>query len=186
MLWVLIAIFACSWLVIFTPLVHLPAGAKDLGLPSHVGATLLSLIGAGGLVGRLLTGSLSDRIGRVPALAGALILQAAGFTLLAFAREVPWLYTGCLLFGLSYGGSTVLFPAIVGDIFGRVSAGAIVGFIFAVAGSTAAFGPVFAGFLYESTGSYAVAYSVCAGLNVLALTLMLLLPRQPGEIPAAA
>ena len=43
-----------------------------------------------------------------------------------------------LAFGYSYGAISTLFPAVVGDFFGRAHAGAIVGFLFAVAGSMAA------------------------------------------------
>lgn len=176
--WILIAIFSCTWLVVFTPFVHLPAGAKDLGLETWVGASLLSVIGAGGVFGRLFTGVISDRTGRIPALALVMALQAISFGILAEASAITWLYAGCILFGLSYGGGTVLFPAIVGDQFGRKSAGSIVGFIFAIAGSLAAFGPPFAGYLYDSFGSYTIAYWVCSALNFLALCLLVLIPRS--------
>ncbi|MCH2410975.1 MFS transporter, partial [Myxococcota bacterium] len=152
---------------------------KDLGLEPKVGAYLLSTIGFGGLFGRLFTGPLSDKTGRIPALAIVMAFQAIGFGLLAEADTATWLYIGCFVFGLSYGGGTVLFPAIVGDQFGRKSAGAIVGFIFAVAGSLAAFGPPFAGYLYDSFGSYYLAYWICSALNFLALCLTVFVPRGP-------
>jgi len=178
-LWILVAIFSCTWLVVFTPFVHLPAGAKDLGLEPTVGAYLLSTIGFGGLFGRLCTGPLSDKTGRIPALALVMALQTIGFGLLAEAYTSTWLFIGCFVFGLSYGGGTVLFPAIVGDQFGRKSAGAIVGFIFAIAGSLAAFGPPFAGYLYDSFGSYSLAYWICSAFNFLALCLLVFVPRGP-------
>ncbi len=178
-LWILMAIFSCTWLAVFTPFVHIPAGAKDLGLEPKVGAYLLSTIGFGGLFGRLFTGPLSDRTGRLPSLALVMTLQTIGFGLLAEADTAKALFIGCFVFGLSYGGGTVLFPAIVGDQFGRKSAGTIVGFIFAVAGSLAAFGPPFAGYLYDSLGSYSLAYWICSALNFLALCLIAFVPRGP-------
>ncbi len=183
-LWILTAIFMSTWLVIFTPMVHLPAGAIDLGLRAIDGAYLLSAIGAGGIFGRLSTGVISDHIGRRPALAGVLALQAIAFVLFARAEDYGVLAIGSLLFGFSYGGGTVLFPAIVADYFGRASAGAIVGFIFGIAGAAAAFGPPFAGWLYDSTGSYSLAYWVCAGSNASGIALLLLLPKTAPK-PAA-
>jgi MFS family permease len=85
------------------------------------------------------------------------------------------------VFGLSYGGLTALFPAIIGDFYGRMAVGAIVGFIFAFAGSPAAFGPLIAGYVYNSTGSYHSAFILSAALNVVALSLLFLLkkPQNP-------
>ena len=99
------------------------------------------------------------------------------FILFAVATEHTELLIGSLVFGFSYGGGTVLFPAIVADYFGRASAGAIVGFIFGIAGAAAAFGPPFAGWLFDTTGSYALAYWICAGSNAAGVGLLLLLPK---------
>jgi hypothetical protein len=52
------------------------------------------------------------------------------------------------------GGIAAFFPALIGDFFGRLAIGAIVGFIFALAGSPAAFGPLIAGYMYDATKSY--------------------------------
>ena len=82
------------------------------------------------------------------------------------------------VFGASYGGTTALFPAIIGDFFGRIAVGAIVGFIFGVAGSTAAFGPGVAGYLYDIYGNYEIAFVLSAGLNFLGVFLLFFL-RKP-------
>ena len=80
-------------------------------------------------------GGASDRIGRRPALAVALALQAAAFVGFALARELPGLYAASLLFGCSYGASSTLFPAAVADYFGREQAASLAGLLFALAGS---------------------------------------------------
>ncbi len=91
------------------------------------------------------------------------------------------LYPAAAVFGFSYGGVTALFPAIVGDFFGRMAVGSIVGFIFAVAGSPAAFGPLLAGYVYSLTGSYTVVFNLSAALNLTALALLFFLkkPQAP-------
>ena len=97
------------------------------------------------------------------------------------------LYPSAAIFGSSYGAISALFPALVGDFFGRLAIGAIVGFIFALAGSPAAFGPMIAGYLFDATNSYTLAFELSAGLNLAALILLACLKRphrEPGEASA--
>jgi MFS family permease len=70
-----------------------------------------------------------------------------------------------------------LFPAILGDFFGRTAVGSIVGFIFALAGSPAAFGSLIAGYLYTATSSYSAAFVLSAALNGAALLLLFFLKK---------
>ena len=74
-----------------------------------------------------------------------------------------------------------MFPALVGDFFGLVEVGAIVGFIFALAGAPAAFGPLIAGYIYNVTHSYNTAFELSAALNLAALLLLFWLkkPEKP-------
>lgn len=180
-LWLLTAVFTMTFLVVFLPMVHVVPFALDLGVPPVRAALVLSLIGAGSLVGRLLSGAISDRLGRVPTLGTALSMQALAFLGFLASTGVGLLYPSALLFGLSWGGASILFPAIVGDFFGRLAVGTILGFVWAIAASAAAFGPVVAGYLYDLTGSYGGAFALSAGLNLAAACLVLFLrkPRLP-------
>ena len=79
---------------------------------------------------------------------------------------------------------TALFPALVGDFFGRAEVGGIVGFMFAVAGSPAAFGPLIAGYTYNGAHSYTAAFDLSAGLNLIAVLLLFLLKKPQRTILA--
>ncbi len=83
------------------------------------------------------------------------------------------------------GAFSTLFTAIVGDFFGRERAGSLVGVRFALAGSMAGVGPLIAGAIHDAWGSYAPAFTLAAGLNVLGLGLLVLC-RPPGAAPGAA
>jgi MFS transporter, OFA family, oxalate/formate antiporter len=96
----------------------------------------------------------------------------------AVLKALFLLYLSAGLFGLSYGGVIALFPALIGDYFGRIAVGAIVGFILAIAGAPAAFGPLIAGYLFDFTPSYRLAFELSAILNLLALSLIFFL-RKP-------
>jgi MFS family permease len=181
---------ALTWLAVFVPFAHVVAFAKDLGIGPLAASTVLSAIGLGGLLGRLGAGPLSDHIGRRTTLALLLGLQVVAFLLIAASHGLVLLYPAAVVFGATYGGSTTMFPAIVGDQFGRASAGAIVGAIFASAGSFAAVGPYVAAAIYDATNSYRVAFLLCAGVNALSLAMVSLLRRPQrrrvaGSIAAA-
>jgi len=175
--WLLNLVFTLTWLVVFMPMVHIVPFAVDLGVPQFRAAMTISVIGLAGSVGRLFIGTMSDRFGRVATLGLCFVLQAFGFLGFMLSSGLTTLYPAAAIFGLSYGGITALFPAIIGDFFGRLSVGAIAGFIFAVSGAPAAFGPLIAGRVYAVTGSYSVAFLLSAALNFTAFALLFFLKR---------
>jgi len=177
-LWLLTAVYILTFLVVFLPMVHVVPFALDLGVPPVPAALALSLIGAGSLAGRLLSGAISDRLGRLRTVGTALSLQALAFLGFLSSTGIGLLYPSALLFGFAYGGASILLPAIVGDFFGRLAVGTILGFVWAIAASAAAFGPVVAGYLHDLTGSYGGAFALSAALNLAAACLVLFL-RKP-------
>lgn len=183
--WLLGAAFTATWIPVFIPLVHLVPLTRDLGHGPQVGPWTISTLGAGAVVGRLIMGQLSDRIGRTPTIAAAMGLQVLAFLAFAEARTLPAFLVTALGFGYSYGSISTLFPAVVGDTFGRAHAGALVGFLFALAGSMAAWGPLGAGAIYDATGAYTHAFRLAAAFNVLAVVLLLLARRARDRHPSA-
>lgn len=173
--WLIGAMFSCSWIAVFVPLVHVAPFADSLGVSRGLAATAVSAIGLGGLAGRLATGAISDRVGRLPALTTVLVVQALAFAGFAASRAAAPVLAAALAFGLAYGGTTTLFPAVVGDRFGRAHAGAIVGLLFAGGGSVSALGPTIAGYLYDATNSYRLSFLLSGAANVVAVALVLVL-----------
>jgi len=170
--WMLFAVFGATWLPVFVPLVHLVPHARDLGVAPYWAATLVSATGMGAIAGRVLMGAVSDRVGRRPALALGLVLQAASFAGFVAARELPALYAIALAFGFSYGAVSTMLPATVSDFFGRRHAGALVGMYFGLGAPIIALGPVGAGWIYDRTGGYTLAWWLSAAANGLALALL--------------
>ena len=170
--WLLGFAYSATWIPVFVPLVHLVPYARDLGHSPLAAAAAISATGAGAVLGRLPMGVVSDRLGRRPTIAVAMLLQALAFLAFTGARSLPALYATAFVFGFSYGTITALFAAIVGDFFGREQAGSLVGFLFALAGSLAAWGTLGAGAIYDTAGSYRPAFVLAAAFNVLALGLL--------------
>jgi len=75
----LIAIYFLTWVPVFVPFVHAAAYAEDLGLSKLAAGSVISVIGIGGVLGRLSAGVVSDRIGRLPSLLAMFALQVVAF-----------------------------------------------------------------------------------------------------------
>ena len=180
----LIAIYLLTWLAVFVPFVHAAAYAEDLGLNKVAAASVISAIGIGGVCGRLISGLASDRLGHLPTLVAIFALQGAAFLAFAAADGLYLLWAAAVLFGCGYGGGVTVLAPLCADLFGRAHVASVVGAIFAIAASPAAVGPWVAGWIYDSTGSYAAAFEWSAALNVVAMLLAVVLiqrQRRPGQ-----
>jgi len=169
----LVGFYVATWLPVFVPLVHLVAFAEDIGLSRGVGAAALSVLGAGSLVGRIVLGALSDRVGRRPVLALALVLQAAGFIVLVVTNGPTLLMTAAAVFGLGSGAVVGLLPAVVADLFGSAHAASLIGVILAAAALPIALGPWFGGWVFDVSGTYASVFLAGATVNLVGLGLLL-------------
>ena len=176
----LVLIYLFNWLVIFVPLVHGAAFAEDLGLSKGVAASVISVMGLGGVVGRLFGGVLSDRLGYLPSLALAFLCQSVSFSLFASAHGTTALWLAAVLFGLSFGSSMTVLAPLCAELFGRKHVASVVGVLFAIAATPSALGPWLAGWLYDATGGYRMAFVIAVGLNLVSLGLSLLLKHRRG------
>lgn len=174
----LTAIYMLTWLAVFIPFVHGVALAEDLGFTKTGGASVLSAIGLGGVLGRLLSGALLDRLGHFRTLYAIFALQTASFALFALAEGLPTLWLAAALFGYAYGGGVTALAPLCSGLFGRVHVGAIVGAIFALTAVPSALGPWIAGWLHDVSGSYGPALWLGAALNLAALLLTVPLARH--------
>lgn len=169
--WCLTASFLAALFTIPIPLVHLVTHARDLGLSALVASTFVSVIGISALGSNLTLGPASDRVGRKTTFSACLLLGVLSFIGFGEARAAGGLYASAVAFGWYYGAVAVLFPAIVGDFFGRSHAGALTGVIFSLCGPVGALGPVVAGWIYDHTGGYFPAFLLSALVNAVALAI---------------
>jgi OFA family oxalate/formate antiporter-like MFS transporter len=182
--WLLAMAFAAAWSPVFAPIVHMVRYSLDLGFSPMTGASVVAAVGFGALVGRPVMAVLSDHLGRRRIVLAAMLVQAAAFVGFALVTALPALYGVAVIFGWAYGSVTTLFGALVTDFFGRARAGALLGMLFALAGSATAIGPVAAGLLHDAFGTYGPAFVLGAVLS-LAAALLLLVCRPP-ERPVQA
>ncbi|MDA0824223.1 MAG: MFS transporter [Proteobacteria bacterium] len=179
--WIFLLAFTITMLTITVPFVHIASFARDIGLSDMSGAMTISVIGLFALAGSIFLGALSDRIGRKVTIVISLVSQVIAFTLFLNAGSTTALYLGAAAFGLFYGSFATLFPALVGDLFGSTHAGAIGGFIFAIAGILGGWGPALAGYLRDVQGDYRLVFLSCVVAALCGLLLFAVQPRPRGK-----
>ncbi|MFP4275642.1 MAG: MFS transporter [Paracoccaceae bacterium] len=157
------------------PQVHIVAFCVDLGYGPAVGAEMLSLMLMGGVVSRLASGWLADRLGGVMTL-----LIGSGLQCLALFLYLPYtglvsLYVVSLIFGLSQGGIVPSYAVIVREYLPAREAGARVGFVIMATILGMALGGWMSGWIYDMTGSYRAAFLNGIAWNFLNIGIMLLI-----------
>jgi len=161
--------------------VHIVPYAVDMGNSLMDAAIILALIGGTTIPGRLLVGRASDTIGRkAPAIACAL-LQVGALLWLMWARELWMLYVFAIAFGFLWGGFGVLTTALIGDVFGMRSIGAIMGMMSAGWALGAASGPAIGGYIFDVSGTYFMAFAAGAVAILLAALLVALVTISYGS-----
>ncbi|TMV15660.1 CynX/NimT family MFS transporter [Arenibacterium halophilum] len=171
------------------PQVHIVAYCVGLGYGPAVGAEMLSLMLLGGVVSRVISGLVADRLGGVRTLLVGSILQC-----LALMFYLPWdgmasLYMISLMFGLAQGGIVPSYALVVREYMPAREAGARVGFVLMMTILGMALGGWMSGWIYDVTGSYHMAFLNGVLWNVVNIAIIgvLLLrsrPRIPGAAPA--
>lgn len=138
------------------------------------GFYLVGLLAIFNALGRLGAGFLSDRIGRVRTLMIVFILQGINMSLFASYSTPLAISIGTALAGIGYGALLSLFPSVIADYYGVKNFGGNYGVLYTAWGVSGIIGPIIAGIVADSTGTFNLAYIISAGLLVVALVLALL------------
>ena len=171
------------------PQVHIVALCADLGFGPAVGAEMLALMLMGGVVSRVVSGLLADRLGGVPTLMIGSALQMLALCLYLPFDGLVSLYVVSLIFGLSQGGIVPSYAVIVREYLPPAEAGARVGFVIMATILGMALGGWLSGWIYDLTGSYRLAFLNGIAWNALNLglaALVLWAGKGPRATPAPA
>jgi predicted MFS family arabinose efflux permease len=137
---------------------HVVAFAQDRGVDSLVAGNLLALMGLTGVIGLIVTGLISDRIG--PAWTSALSFAVRGvvFTLIAVDQSPLSIAIFALVFGATFLVTAPLAVLFVRDHFGVAHLGALTGLITMVHQIFAGIGAYGGALLFDATGTYDLAF----------------------------
>lgn len=158
--------------------VHAVPYAVDMGISPMDAAIILSLIGGAGILGRLGVGRISDVTGRkAPAVACGL-LDVVTLLWLMWSRELWMFYSFAIVFGFLCGGFSTVITALIGDIFGMGSIGAIMGMLSVGWALGAAIGPAIGGVIFDIIGNYFMAFATGAGAMIVATLFVAVVKRE--------
>ncbi len=149
------------------PQVHIVAYCVGLGYGPAVGAQMLSIMLLGGVVSRIVSGLVADRLGGILTLLIGSVLQ-----MIALVFYLPWdgmvpLYIISLFFGLAQGGIVPSYALIVREYMPAREAGARVGFVMMMTILGMALGGWMSGWIYDVTRSYEWAFINGIAFNAL-------------------
>jgi MFS family permease len=167
------------------PQVHIVAYASDLGHGVAHGAEMLSLMLGFGVVSRLASGWIADRIGGVRTLLLGSALQCLTLALYLPFDGLASLYVVSALFGLSQGGIVPSYAIIVRESFLPQEAGARIGAVAMATIVGMALGGWMSGALFDLTASYRAAFVNGIIWNLLNLVIALWLLGQPRRVATA-
>jgi MFS family permease len=168
--WILALVAMCTFFSIIGTQAHLNLYLLGRGyspIDAGFGYTVLFYLG---LVGKIGSGFLADRLGRKPVFVATLGLMLAGAIVLALP-QTGLLWSGLALFGLGWGGLYTLLQLLAADYFGPPHLGKILGAITVLDTLGGGLGPAVIGTLREGAGSYAPAFVLVAVLVGIAFLL---------------
>ncbi len=178
--WLLaITFFVCGYTSNGLVLTHLIPHAAEHGFSEMHAAQALGLMGAMNIVGTVLSGWICDRYGRKGPLAFYYGVRGLSLIFLLYVWNVPSLHIFAAIFGLNYISTVPPTTTMTANIFGRLSVGALSGWIFFSHQVGSAIGAWAGGAIFDVTGSYSWAFLSAAVMAFVAAGLSLLIKEVP-------
>jgi MFS family permease len=157
----------CCCVAMSMPQVHIVAYCGDLGYGVARGADMLAVMMAFGIVGRIGSGFIADRVGGLPTLMLGSALQGVALLLYLLYDGLFSLYVISAVFGLFQGGIVPSYAIIVREYFPAKEAGARIGIILMASLFGMALGGWMSGYIFDVTGSYRAAFFNGIGWNAV-------------------
>ncbi len=143
-------------------------------------ATAVSITATASIFGRFFLGTIADRADKRFVAMFCFLVQGVAILSLAYFRQVAVLYLGTFAFGLTMGGVVMMQPLLIGECFGMVSFGSISGLSGLFTMLIASLGPAIAGWIFDATQDYRIAFTSFSGASLLAMVLVFF-ARPPQE-----
>ncbi|MBW2979958.1 OFA family MFS transporter [Candidatus Woesearchaeota archaeon] len=176
LLWLMFTFGAAAGLMVIGNLK--PFGIHS-GLPAAVAGSAVGILALFNGAGRIVWGSLSDKLGRTRAMFLMFLLQ--GIMVLALMRmgsTALLLTIASAWVGFNFGGNFALFPSATADYFGTKNVGVNYGLVFTSYGVAGIIGPILGGRVFDLTGSYLYAF-IPAGIVCLIAAVLSFFTKKP-------
>jgi OFA family oxalate/formate antiporter-like MFS transporter len=183
-LWLMFVLAASAGLMIISQVALI---ARDQAHIDKLGYAPVAILAIFNTCGRVVSGFLSDRIGRTNTMILAFVLQAANMFAFVYYTTPALLIFGAAFTGLCYGTIFTLFPATTADYYGVKNLGVNYGLVFTGFGVAGTIGPMLAGKIRDASGNYHNAFTISAIMLLAGAVLAFILksPKlEPAPVPA--
>jgi len=181
--WLIAGALSLAFIGAGSVIAHVIPFFQDMGIPPQTAATILGLTTGVSILGRVAAGYIADRMSVKYVALFFLLLQIAGLLLLLGTSSMAMVWFFVVVFGLAIGGMFALEPLLISEYFGLASFGAIYGGIWVFVSIGFAGGAPLAGYIFDVTGSYDLAFILFIASTLVAMALLLFLkhvkPSQP-------
>lgn len=185
--WIIVASATLRGMVSSAINIHLIPMLTDQGIDEMMAATAMGAMVFMTLPGRLFFGWAGDhvsikRLKYLPMVTNS--LAAVGIFILTIAKTMPLFWTYVVVYGLGHGGDIVVWTPIRGKYYGRKAFATIQGLISALTMVGGIIAPVYAGWAYDTTGSYIFAFQLFLTFMAIAAVIMFFAnpPKRPEKI----
>ena len=171
------------------PQVHIVSYCVGLGYGPAVGVQMLSVMLFGGVISRIVSGLIADKLGGIKTVLLGSFLQCVALVMYLPFDGMASLYVVSLIFGLSQGGIVPGYAVIIREYLPPREAGERVGFVIMMTILGMALGGWMSGWIYDLTGSYQMAFIngiLWNGLNLSIMTWILLRRLPMRQNPATS
>jgi sugar phosphate permease len=173
---------AIRMMVVAAVITHIMPYLNILQIPRATAGLIAAGLSVISILGRLGFGWLADFFDKPHTLAISMTMMSLGMFLL-FYVEFWWIMILFLfLFPIGYGGGTSVRGALIGEYFGRAVFGRLIGLVMGIGAIGAMIGPTLTGFIFDTTGSYYVAW-IGLGITSCFSVILVLNIRPKGKSP---
>lgn len=149
------------------------------GIPRQTAGFMVTAFALANITGRLVFGWLGDITDKKHCFAVAAALKAIGVLALALAGNVEQFIGSLVALGIGFGGLVPLRPAMQVELFGSRAFGTVQGFLMAAVTVGTMIAPPFAGWVFDSMGSYRPAFLILGACTLIAVPVILAISRKP-------
>jgi sugar phosphate permease len=171
--WMICATYVIQGFCVLSVMTHIVPHAISIGIAGASAASIISFVGVGGIIGRIVMSGISDRISVKTSLAINFAVLLLAVLWLLKADQVWMFYLFGALFGFGYGGTVGLQAIVAAEMFGLAAMGSLIGMLTFSVSFGGTIGPAVTGYIFDVTGSYRTAFIIFAILMSAGLALSL-------------
>lgn len=182
--WMVSVAYFIAWYVTLSIITHIAPYAIDSGISTTQAASIVSIIGAVSIAGRLTMGSTGDKLGNRRALIICFLILTGALSWLLLAKSLWMLYLFAAVYGFAHGGFFAIMSPLVAELFGTMSHGVNLGMVLFLGQIGGSIGPVVTGRIFDITHSYQLAFIIliAASIGALILSMTQIKPVRVPEV----